>query len=122
VKVLVCGSRDWDDPWPIHRLLAGLKYFDGRVEVVTGGARGADSLAANAAWQAGLPGEEVPADWDRHGKAAGHIRNQQMLDLGPDVVLAFKNGWDRSLSRGGTEDMIRRSKAAGLPVYVIERA
>lgn len=39
----------------------------------------------------------------------------------PDVVLAFKNGFDHEMKKGGTEDMCRRAKAAGVPVYLIEK-
>jgi hypothetical protein len=56
------------------------------------------------------------ADWDKHGRAAGPIRNQQMLDEGkPDLVVAFL------LPQGsGTLDMIRRTEKAGIEVRVIE--
>ena len=53
------------------------------------------------------------AEWDKHGKGAGHIHNQQMIDEGkPDIVLAFPGN-------RGTADMIKRSKKAGLPVTVV---
>lgn len=51
-----------------------------------------------------------PADWEKHGRAAGPIRNEKMLIVGtPDMVLAFPGG-------RGTADMIRKAEAAGLPV------
>lgn len=63
--------------------------------------------------------EKYPADWEKYGKVAGPIRNQQMLDEGkPDVVYAFTD--DLSNSRG-TADMCRRANKAGVPVYVIGR-
>jgi hypothetical protein len=50
------------------------------------------------------------AEWDKHGRAAGPIRNQQMLDDGkPDLVLAFAGG-------RGTDDMCRRAREAGIEV------
>lgn len=133
----MCGSRDWDDEFAVGTVLDGLLEdaivnFD-RLVVVEGCARGADSAACHfydgpcQAPGGGSHGghthvnhEHYPADWKTHGRAAGFIRNQQMLDEGrPDIVVAFKDGFDRSLARGGTEDMVRRSKAAGVPVYVI---
>jgi len=55
-----------------------------------------------------------PADWETHGKAAGPIRNQRMLDEGrPDLVVAFPGG-------RGTSDMVARAKRAGVEVMMIE--
>lgn len=122
VRVLICGSRSWEDEWIIHRLLDGIAdYHQPDFEVIEGGAKGADSHAAS--WVAGHGSEYppqhscFPADWKRHGRAAGPIRNQRMLDEGrPTVVMAFTNG-----SRG-TQDMIDRAKRAGIPTYVVSRA
>jgi hypothetical protein len=59
-----------------------------------------------------------PADWNTHGKAAGPIRNRQMLKEGkPDVVLAFHEDLGRSK---GTADMVRAAKAAGIAVKVFK--
>lgn len=57
--------------------------------------------------------EEYPAEWDKHGKAAGFIRNQDMLDSGVDVVVAFPGG-------RGTADMVRRARKAGVEVVEID--
>lgn len=54
--------------------------------------------------------QAFPAHWDKYGKAAGPLRNQQMLDEGtPDLILAFPGG-------AGTEDMCRRGVLAGIEV------
>lgn len=121
VRVLICGSRHWDKAGPINMLVGGMADFYGaHLVVMHGAARGADSMAASAAARRGTACEAYPADWDTHGKAAGHIRNQQMLDEGkPDVVFAFSD--DLAASRG-TSDMVRRARKAGLPVYVVGRA
>jgi hypothetical protein len=58
----------------------------------------------------------VPAQWDTYGPAAGPIRNKQMLDLGPDLVIAFHN--DLSKSRG-TVNTVREAKRRGIPVEII---
>jgi hypothetical protein len=52
---------------------------------------------------------EMKPDWKRHGPAAGPMRNQRMLDWGPDLVVAFAGG-------KGTADMVRRARAAGVDV------
>lgn len=127
MRVLICGSRTWTDKKAVGVVLSGLVVEgSGCLTVIHGGARGADTLAAeSAAWvicdDFDLP-EIVafPADWTTHGKAAGPIRNQQMLDEGkPDVVWAFTD--DLAASKG-TADMVRRARKAGLPVYVVSRA
>lgn len=70
----------------------------------------------------GLTIEVIQADWDRHGKAAGGIRNQQMVDRGIDEVLAFYSVGSvcNPDARGGTNDMVRRSLAAGARVHAYE--
>lgn len=84
------------------------------VIIISGMAKGADSLAIDWAVVNWLRWEEYPADWETHGKAAGLIRNQQMLDEGkPDLVVAFPGG-------RGTADMIRRAEKAGVEVIKID--
>jgi hypothetical protein len=85
--------------------------------VIHGGARGVDSMAGAAAAQLKIPIRVFPADWKKNGKAAGPIRNQQMLDEGkPDLVLAFWDGKSR-----GTEHMIGLAKKAGILCRVVQR-
>jgi hypothetical protein len=79
-------------------------------------ARGADSLAVRYAEQYKCPVEKFPALWDVHGRAAGPIRNQLMLDEGkPDLVLAFPGG-------RGTAHMIDIAEKAGVEVHRIEQS
>jgi hypothetical protein len=59
---------------------------------------------------------KVPADWTKYGKAAGPIRNQEMLDMDPDLVLAFHSDLDNSK---GTKDMVARARKKGVKVIVI---
>lgn len=111
-RVLVCGSRTWTDAATIARVLGELP--EGTV-IIHGAARGADYLAGIEAEGYGFKLEEYPADW-RLGRRAGPLRNQRMLDEGrPDRVIAFRMpGPSR-----GTDDMVRRARAAGIPVEVI---
>lgn len=117
--MLVCGSRDWTDEYAISCVLNGYRSDEIGITVINGGARGADRIAK---WWADVnqePCETYPADWKRHGKAAGPIRNQQMLEAKPDVVWAFVS---KPLeSSRGTHDMVKRAKAAGIPVYVVAK-
>jgi hypothetical protein len=71
-------------------------------------------LAGECAKQAGLSIEVYPADWKKHGRSAGPIRNQHMLDVGkPNLVIAFPGG-------RGTADMMKRAEKAGIEVRRIE--
>lgn len=82
--------------------------------VVEGGAKGADKLANLWAKHAGLRYETFPADWKAHGKAAGPIRNQQMLEAGVDLCVHFPGG-------RGTADMVRRCNEAGVATIEAEQ-
>jgi hypothetical protein len=88
-RILITGSRTWTNHTRIREVLGRwwARYPD--AVLVHGAARGADRIAA-ALWRGwGLPTEAHPADWNRHGKAAGHVRNRQMVALGADVCVAF---------------------------------
>jgi hypothetical protein len=112
VIVLVCGSRTWTDADVIRRRLGQLRGYHGDIIVITGGAPGADTIAASVAYRLGLHVATMPALWHVHGKAAGPIRNGQMLRLRPDLVIAFTRG------TRGAQDTIDRARAAGVPVEV----
>lgn len=112
MKVLVCGSRDWGNSLAIDSVISSMPK--GTV-VITGGARGADRWAHEAAQEAGLATMVFKADWTQYGRAAGYRRNIEMLDEQPDLVVAF---WD-GLSRG-TAHTIREARKRGIQVSVIE--
>lgn len=125
--ILVTGSRDWTDVSQIETDLEmawGKRVDDGSdVEptVIEGGARGADSIAG--AWARrrrakGVANVQFKADWTKHGKAAGPIRNQEMLDW-----LLAAEGYDQKVVYAyplpdsiGTKDMIDRALRAGVAV------
>jgi len=77
--------------------------------VISGHARGADEYGERLAKFWNIPLEIYPADWETHGKAAGFIRNQEMLDSGIDLAVQFPGG-------NGTADMRRRLDKAGVKV------
>lgn len=115
MRVLVCGDRHWADADKIRQRLERLP--EGNVTVVEGMAPGADTLGRIEAEKLGLRVESFPANWGRYGRAAGPIRNQEMLDSSPDLVLAFHS--DLSQSKG-TKDMVKRARAKGVEVEVFE--
>jgi UDP-N-acetylmuramoylalanine-D-glutamate ligase len=117
-RVLVCGGRDYSDREAVARALLPYRPRKPATEVsdtilILGGATGADAIAEEWADVWGVRKRVFPANWQKHGRAAGPLRNQQMLDEGrPDIVIAFPGG-------RGTADMVRRARAAGVPVTEI---
>ena len=134
--VLVCGDRDFG--WhttgkkqheQIKFLLRKLDSFHAKYEIthlIQGGAKGADSLSRFWAQTRCVPFTEFPANWRKHGKAAGPIRNQAQLDfltmwyeeMGEDIaVIAFHPDIEKSK---GTKDMVTRAKKSGVKTYVLK--
>lgn len=111
MRVLVCGGRDYEYPSRVADALSE----HGATIVIHGHCRtGADAHADEWARRCGLSVLRFPADWDRYGRAAGPVRNAQMLVEGkPDLVLAFPGG-------RGTADMVRRAREAGVRVVEVQ--
>lgn len=109
-RIIVCGGRDYSNRARIREVLA--EYGEDRPVIVTGGARGADTLAFSEGRELGYDWEIHPAQWRDHSKAAGPIRNEEMAKLGADLCIAFPGG-------AGTRDMIRRAEAHDIPVRLI---
>lgn len=117
MKILITGSRNWTDESALIRALCIYTQTpENDITVVHGGAKGADLCAHKAAKALGLNVRVYPAQWSEHGRKAGPLRNQQMVDAGADICLAFPLG--KSI---GTWDCVRRAKAAGIPVKVHEQ-
>lgn len=106
MKILVCGGRDYDDKERVFAALDTLNISGNVKQIIQGGARGADRLAKRWATMRGVDCVQVDADWATHGRAAGMMRNQRMLDeCKPNLVLAFPGG-------AGTAGMVRIAKRA----------
>src|SRR5258705_2198455 len=113
MKVLVTGGRGFKDAELLRATLARLSSQVQFTELIHGGAQGADTLAQEWALEQKIPIKMFRADWESYGKAAGPIRNQQMLAEGkPDLVVAFQGGC-------GTANMVRRAQQAAVPVVEI---
>ncbi len=114
-RILVCGGRDFRG----QAMLFGVLDMEAEQTpidlIIQGGASGADELARQWAYSRGCKVRAYFADWEAHGKAAGPIRNQEMLDDGrPAKVIAFAGG-------RGTADMIRRARKAGIEIVEIPK-
>jgi hypothetical protein len=118
LRILFCGSRDYDDPRPIDACLADIFREHPDAEIINGGAPGADTIAAMHALKQGFHVETYMADWDTYGRGAGPIRNKQMLDSGLDFVYAFVNKPRLEDSRG-TANMVGIAREAGVETLVI---
>ena len=90
-RVLVTGSRTWDDEQTIREALQP-HYGPGAVLVSGACPRGADAIAERIWAEWGGQVERHPADWQRYGRNAGMIWNRRMAALGADVCLAFIGG------------------------------
>ena len=115
-RVIIAGSRSFND-YPLLRehclslLLEKMKTH--RIIIVSGHARGADSLGERLAHEFNLPFELHPANWRLLGKAAGMVRNAEMAKCS-DALIAFWDGESR-----GTRHMINFARKRGLEVSVI---
>jgi len=118
-EILVAGGRDFDDyELLMTTLLNIIDDIIDTVEIVSGHAPGADSLAEKFAKQFNILCKTFPADWDKYGKLAGPIRNSQMIDYishsyNP-VVVAFWDGKSK-----GTLDTIKKAQQKNITPHVI---
>ena len=110
MKTIIAGSRDitsysevekacFDAPWKI-------------TEVISGGARGVDSLGERYAKEHAIPLVIFPADWDNQGNVAGIIRNNRMAKYA-EALIAIWDGKSK-----GTENMISEAGKVGLKIHI----
>lgn len=108
MKLAVVGGRGFDD-W--DKLEDTLNYMIPRLGVktiVSGGAKGADSLAERYAKENKIPFVVFRAEWDKYGNSAGFRRNEYIVQYS-DFLIAFKGG-------KGTEHSISLARKKGIPV------
>jgi len=112
MRVLVCGGRDFDSRAMVYVYLDRLHRSAGIECIIHGGARGADDYAHGWAYWRSI--DRLVFIPEKTDKTAPLRRNTKMLKEGkPDIVIAFPG-------KNGTADMIRRARAAKIPVVVIE--
>ena len=124
IKVIIAGLRNFYDYDIVEDTV--VSYFMSRgilkenVEIISGGARGADSLGEQLADSYGLKLTVFPAQWNTYGKTAGMIRNKEMADYAikdsdKAILFAFWDGQSR-----GTKGMIDIAKRCGMEMIVNE--
>jgi len=104
----VVGSRDFDDYYHLQEVLDKYHFFS----IVSGGAKGVDSLAASYAFNHSKGLKEFLPDWDQYGKSAGPRRNQQIVEASDEIVVF----WD-GVSKG-TKSTINLAKKMKVPVHI----
>jgi hypothetical protein len=105
----VCGSRDA----PVGAVFMAMAQCGWVPSVViSGAARGADTHGEAWAEARGIPVERYPADWEKHGRAAGPKRNVEMIKLA-EAVVAVWDGYSP-----GTAHAIKTAESAKLKVFV----
>ncbi len=121
MRVLVTGSRNWDDQQTIHRWLRILK-FNGYREMCHGGADGADQMSGRVASELCYdtiivyPIPYWVGEDGKYDRAAGHKRNRYMFKhFQPDLVIAFRS----SGKSNGTDNMIGYARSSGCPVLTV---
>ena len=112
MRILVCGGRDYTTQANKYKVISVLDECEPSL-IISGGATGADRHAEGWARYNEIAFLVVPAQWEKHGKAAGPIRNKRMLSIKPDLVIAFLGG-------KGTANMISLAKKQGIEVRKIK--
>jgi hypothetical protein len=107
---VIAGSRNFTDYKKLCKICDHLLQYQTDIEIVSGTARGADRLGEQYAKERGYAIKQFPADWKKHGKAGGPIRNQQMANYA-DALIAFWDGKSR-----GAKNMIELAKRSNLTV------
>ena len=115
-KIIIAGGRDFMDynllKEKTNKILQEKKVTH-KIVIISGCARGADTLGLRYASENAFDAEEYPADWDKYGKKAGYVRNVEMAE-NADALIAFWDGKSK-----GTKHMIDIATERNLPTRVI---
>lgn len=114
----ITGGRDWSH---VTELRDWLDKFHAKfpiTKLIHGGARGADKICGQWALDNNIEVVEMKADWNKHGRAAGPLRNRDMLayarEIGGSTLLAFP-----CVGSKGTFDMINICEKSGFKIYIV---
>lgn len=110
MKTIIAGSRTAESYADLLKAIAVIAWVP--TQVISGTARGADRLGERWALENNVPIRRFPADWNKHGKKAGYLRNAEMLKHA-DALIALWDGQSK-----GTAHMINIAREQGLTVFV----
>lgn len=115
MKLIIAGTRTFNlDIGTIQNLIdIAIPMNIEITEIVSGEARGVDVSGRNYGEFQSIPVKKYPADWDTHGKAAGHIRNAEMAKYG-DMLLLIWDGQSR-----GSANMKMNMQKLNKPIYEV---
>lgn len=119
MRVVIAGSRDLDDDRWMHSRIDAImqnQLSSKKVEIICGGAMGADFVGYKWAVSKGLPVLGFPAQWDVYGKSAGYLRNLEMAWAGTHLI-AFM---DMQKKTPGTSSMISIAKEGRLQTRLVD--
>ena len=115
-KIIIAGGRDFMDynllKEKVNKILQE-KRETHKIVIISGCARGADTLGVRYASENAFDVDKYPADWDKYGKKAGYMRNVEMAE-NADALIAFWDGKSK-----GTKHMIDIATERNLPIRVI---
>jgi len=114
IKIIIAGTRTFNDYNLLKDKLDRAKAHFGAFEIVSGGAKGADSLGERYAHENNLPIKQFLPDWDKFKKSAGYRRNEDMAKYA-DACIVF---WD-GISKG-TEHMINLAKQYNIQLSIVK--
>jgi hypothetical protein len=112
MKVIIAGGRSFNDYKLLCEKCDKALSLKSDIEIVSGTANGADKLGEKYAKEKGYSVKQFPANWDKYGKGAGYIRNEEMAKYS-DALIAFWDGQSK-----GTKHMIDLANRYGLMVKV----
>ena len=115
-KTIIAGGRDFMDynllKEKVNKILQEKKVTH-KIVIISGCARGADTLGLRYATENAFDVEKYPAEWGNYGKKAGYMRNVEMAE-NADAIIAFWDGKSK-----GTKHMIDIATERNLPIRII---
>ena len=109
LKVIIAGSRTFDRLSDVKKAIEEANFKIG--EVVSGTAQGVDTMGEYWAEKNNIPIKQFPADWEKYGKRAGHLRNAEMGEYADALILV----WDGQSV--GSASMLKIVQEKRMPIY-----
>lgn len=119
MRVIIAGSRGFNDYTLLETKCTEIltPYNQKTIEIISGGANGADTLGERFAHESHLKLHIFPAQWATHGKSAGYKRNQKMAEFAAQTECMLIAFWDEKSV--GTKHMINTAQTLGIRTRII---